>query len=68
MKTTKKNRTAAQQLLEYNEGHQDHGGCGYVNYVVWARVPGEPLGYGTFYDHDCNWRYRVRKQSRKACM
>lgn len=57
------NCTAVPKLLGYGEGLQgaeEFVPGGYINYVAWERVPGEPVDYYTFWKRDFGYRHQLR--------
>lgn len=56
-------------LLSYREGQQDEDGIvpgGYITYVVWEKVPGEPLSPEEFWELDLESRQAIRDTFREA--
>ncbi|KAJ5509507.1 hypothetical protein N7527_011650 [Penicillium freii] len=63
----RENCTAVPKLLGYREGLQgveEFVPSGYINYVAWERVPGEPVDYYTFWKRDFEYRQRLRSAFR----
>ncbi|KAJ6186144.1 hypothetical protein N7519_007445 [Penicillium mononematosum] len=59
----RENCTVVPKLLGYGEGLQgaeEYVPGGYINYVVWERVPGEPVDYYSFWKSDFEHRQQVR--------
>ncbi|RHZ43400.1 uncharacterized protein CDV56_100298 [Aspergillus thermomutatus] len=57
------------KLLGYQESNQDDEGCvpgGYINYIVWACVPGESIRAKEFWDRDRKYRDEVREKFRES--
>lgn len=56
-------------LLAYQEGKQGEDNIvpgGYITYVVWDKVPGEPLNAEEFWQQDLNSRQAIRAKFREA--
>lgn len=56
-------------LLAYQEGKQDEDSIvpgGYITYVVWDKVPGEPLSEEEFWELDLESRQAIRAKFREA--
>lgn len=70
LKAFKKKRcNVVPKLLCYKEGVQDQDGIvpgGYVTYLVWDKVPGEPLNTQTFWNLDLPSRQAIRAQFRNV--
>ncbi|KAJ5187078.1 hypothetical protein N7449_010072 [Penicillium cf. viridicatum] len=65
----RENCTAVPKLLGYGEGLQgteEFVPGGYINYVAWARVPGEPVDYYSFWKRDFEYRRQLRSAFRTA--
>lgn len=65
----RENCMAVPKLLGYGEGLQgveEFVPGGYINYVAWERVPGEPVDYYTFWKRDFEYRQRLRSAFRTA--
>ncbi|KGO74636.1 hypothetical protein PITC_084120 [Penicillium italicum] len=65
----RENCTAVPKLLGYGEGLQgteEFVPGGYINYVAWARVPGEPVDYDSFWKRDFEYRRQLRSAFRSA--
>ncbi|KAF7128473.1 hypothetical protein CNMCM5793_003203 [Aspergillus hiratsukae] len=63
----KKRCNVVPELLCYQEGVQDQDGIvpgGYVTYLLWDKVPGEPLNTETFWSLDLPSRHTIRAQFR----
>jgi hypothetical protein len=59
----RENCTAVPKLLGYGEGLQgaeEYVPGGFINYVAWERVPGEPVDYYSFWKSNLEYRQRVR--------
>jgi hypothetical protein len=55
--------TAVPQLLGLSEMvqvAQDYVPGGYINYIAWARVPGEPIDFDSYWEGDLKYRNEVR--------
>ncbi|KAJ5545025.1 hypothetical protein N7535_006587 [Penicillium sp. DV-2018c] len=64
-----KNCTAVPKLLGYGnrvQGEGDYVPGGYINYVAWARVAGEPIGSVSYWERDLVYREEVRSAFRAA--
>ncbi|OQE26162.1 hypothetical protein PENFLA_c007G03578 [Penicillium flavigenum] len=62
----RENCTAVPKLLGYGEGSQgaqEYVPGGYINYVVWERVPGEPVDYYSFWKRDFEYRQELSRCS-----
>lgn len=56
-------------LLAYQEGKEGEDSIfpgGYITYVVWNKVPGEPLSPEEFWELDLEWRQAIRDRFREA--
>ncbi|CAI7670251.1 unnamed protein product [Penicillium palitans] len=56
-------------LLAYQEGKQSEDSIvpgGYITYVVWNKVPGEPLNAEEFWEQDPKSRQAIRNKFREA--
>ncbi|CAI7652726.1 unnamed protein product [Penicillium crustosum] len=56
-------------LLAYQEGKQSEESIvpgGYITYVVWDKVPGEPLNAEEFWEQDFKSRQAIRNKFREA--
>ncbi|KAJ5972899.1 uncharacterized protein N7479_002817 [Penicillium vulpinum] len=65
----RENCTAVPKLLGYTErlqGTEELVPGGYINYVVWAWVPGEPVDYYSFWKRDFEYRRQLRSVFRAA--
>ncbi|KAJ5284328.1 hypothetical protein N7505_002308 [Penicillium chrysogenum] len=63
------NCTAVPKLLGYGnrvQGVGDYVPGGYINYVAWARVPGEPISSVSYWERDLAYREEVRSAFRAA--
>ncbi|KAL2818526.1 hypothetical protein BDW59DRAFT_175147 [Aspergillus cavernicola] len=66
---TSKGYKVVPNLLGYQESIQDDEGCvpgGYINYIVWACVPGESIHDKEFWDRDQKYRDEVRERFRES--
>jgi hypothetical protein len=57
------------ELLAYQEGKQGEDSIvpgGYITYVVWDKVPGEPLSKEEFWELDLKSRQAIRDKFREA--
>ncbi|CRL18359.1 unnamed protein product [Penicillium camemberti] len=64
-----KDCTAAPKLLGYGnrvQGVGDYVPGGYINYVAWARVAGEPISSVSYWNRDLAYREEVRSAFRAA--
>lgn len=60
---------AVLDLLGYQEGQQGHNDIvpgGFVTYIVWDKVPGEPLSENYFWKQDRKVRDVIRKEFRRV--
>ncbi|KAI3184221.1 hypothetical protein DTO027I6_10024 [Penicillium roqueforti] len=58
------------ELLGYQFGKQDKGDIisgGFVTYVIWEKVPGEPLEFTRFWNCTFSERQNIRVKFRQIC-